>query len=58
MCTRNLALVLPLSEGSEDNFFDRATGGALGVTATRVPPVWLVARDSGDGRELLVKVVK
>ena len=38
------------------NFFDRATGGALDVTATRAPSTWLAARVSDDGKELLVMV--
>ena len=38
------------------NFFDRATGGALDVTATRTPSTWLAARVSDDGRKLLVMV--
>jgi len=38
------------------NFFDRATGGAVDVVATRTPGTWLSAAVSTDGRELLVMV--
>ena len=38
------------------NFFDRATGGAVDVVATKTPGTWLSAAVAKDGRELLVMV--